>query len=516
MRRWSFLAAVLVAVAAAALTRPLVAGKAGEGTLELTIVDQQTRQPIACRVHLVNAAGVPRRPLKCPFWYDHFVCPGQVSLRVPRGNYTFLIERGGEYADATGYFTINDFADDRKTAELKRACDMASEGWWAADLRVRRVPRDIELLMQAEDLHLVVDLPPASEEPEAVKRFKPGSMEFEGQRYCQLLEPQDKTTGGRLAIDLGAGFDKDGEGGQAAAGENAAEKTSDAQPAASAQASDEDRGRWWYDVDNPAAPELPVWLALGQVDSLSLLGGELLHGKYEPNKKSVRKRADDSRAAAELAQQVYFQILECGLRLPPSAGSESGVSANPVGYDRMYAWVDKEDFNRDRWWRAVRLGRVTVTNGPLIRPTAGGRLPGHEFQLLAGQLELDVAMNLTTRDPITYLELIKNGRTAASIRLSDWAKTGHFPAVRFNEPGWMLVRVVTDVQQTYRAALSAPWYVAGTGGPRISRKAVHFFLDRLKPLAAATGSGDKATVSPAQLAAAERFWTELLAKANAD
>ena len=505
MRRRSFLAAVLALAAVGALVRPLLAGKAGEGTLDLTIVDQQTGKPIACRVHLVNAAGVPRKALKCPFWQDHFVCPGQVSLKVPRGNFTFVIERGPEYADATGYFTMNDFAEDRKTAELKRAVDMASEGWWAADLRVRRVARDVELLMQAEDLHLVVDVPPARDEPEAVKQFKPGLLQFDGQRYCQLLEPQNKTSGGRLAIDLGAGFDQDG-----------AAPTDAAQPQAGGENSTTQQpGRWWYDVDDPAAPDLPVWLAQGKADSLSLLGGQLVRGKNETGKKTARKHSDDGRAAAERAQQVYFHVLNCGLHLPPSAGSESGVAANPVGYDRMYAWVDKSDFTRDRWWRAFRMGRVTVTNGPLIRPLANGRLPGHDFRLLDGKLELDVAMNLTTRDPITYLELVKNGRTAASIRLSDWAKTGHFPPVRFDEPGWLLVRVVTDVPHTYRAALSAPWYVAGPGA-RISRKSVEYFLARLKARARAAEKDENPSVTQAELAAAQHFWTDLLAKANAD
>jgi hypothetical protein len=502
MRRWPLLAALLATLAVTALAvRTRAAGKAGEGTLELTIVDQQTRKPIACRIHLVNAAGVPRKALKAPFWHDHFVCPGQVSLKVPRGNYTFVIERGPEYADATGYFTINDFAEDRKTADLKRAVDMSSEGWWSGDLRVRRPARNVELLMQAEDLHLAVAIPLVQDEPDAVQKFKPGLLRFDEHRYCQLLAPQDASGRGRQAIELPIGvFD---------ATESGDTSGTSAEPV----------GQVWYDVDDPAAPELPVWLALGKVDSFCLLSGQLVRGKSATGKKPARKRGDDGHVAAELAQQVYFHILNCGLRVPPSASSNSGVAANPVGYNRMYAWVDKSDISYDRWWRAVRMGRVTVTNGPLIRPLANGRMPGHDFRLLEGELELDVAMNLTTRDPITYLELIKNGHTAHSIRLADWAKTGHFPAVLFKEPGWLLVRVVTDVQQTYRAALGAPWYVDGPGGPRISRKSVNYFLDRLHALAAHRTAGKAAPASdltPAQLAAAERFWTDLLAKANAD
>src|SRR5439155_9501505 len=55
---------------------------------------------------------------------------------------------------------------------------------------------------------------------------------------------------------------------------------------------------------------------------------------------------------------------DCGLRLPPSAGSASGVLPNPVGYDRVYVHLDGE-LSYERWWEALRAGRVFVSNGPL-------------------------------------------------------------------------------------------------------------------------------------------------------
>src|SRR3712207_9493398 len=33
-------------------------------------------------------------------------------------------------------------------------------------------------------------------------------------------------------------------------------------------------------------------------------------------------------------QEIYYHLLNAGLRLPPSAGSASGVLPNPVGYNR--------------------------------------------------------------------------------------------------------------------------------------------------------------------------------------
>ena len=54
-------------------------------------------------------------------------------------------------------------------------------------------------------------------------------------------------------------------------------------------------------------------------------------------------------------------MLNSGLRIPPSAGSASGVLPNPVGYNRLYVWVDKKDFSYEAWWEAFKMGRVDLT-----------------------------------------------------------------------------------------------------------------------------------------------------------
>jgi hypothetical protein len=43
-----------------------------------------------------------------PFWHDHFVCPGAVSLDLAAGEYTYECERGPEYTLRKGSFTVAD------------------------------------------------------------------------------------------------------------------------------------------------------------------------------------------------------------------------------------------------------------------------------------------------------------------------------------------------------------------------------------------------------------------------
>ncbi len=121
----------------------------------INVVDRDTGQPIAVRMHLKNAAGRPVKVPGAPSLGDHFVFFDKVELKLPNGGYTFVIERGLEYLDQTGHFQIDNFADDTKTVSMKRFVDMAKEGWYSGDFDVNRPEKDLMLLMQADDVHVV-------------------------------------------------------------------------------------------------------------------------------------------------------------------------------------------------------------------------------------------------------------------------------------------------------------------------------------------------------------------------
>src|SRR5204862_2673868 len=96
-----------------------------------------------------------------------------------------------------------------------------------------------------------------------------------------------------------------------------------------------------------------------------------------------KKQFPDPQGNGYWTQEIYYHILNCGLRLPPSAGSASGVLANPVGYNRVYVHLDG-DLTHAKWWEGLKAGRVFVSNGPLLRCRANGELPGHIFKAQAG------------------------------------------------------------------------------------------------------------------------------------
>jgi hypothetical protein len=220
------------------------------------------------------------------------------------------------------------------------------------------------------------------------------------------------------------------------------------------------------------------------------------------------------------SQDIYYHILNAGLRIPPTAGSASGVLPNPVGYNRVYAHVG-EDFSYDRWWEAVRAGRVVVTNGPLIRPIVEGQYPGHTFRGEAGEVrELAIGLTLTTQDKMRYLEVVKNGEVVVTQRLDEWIKkNGQLPPLEFDESGWFLVRVIADVDETFRFASTGPFYVEiGDEPERISRRSVEFFRDWIDERAAAIklDDADQQAEVMRHIDTARAFWQERLERANAE
>ncbi len=485
---------------------------AAEGQLEIRVVDKDTGQLVPCRMHLRTASGRPRLPpRRVPVWDDHFVIPGQITLKLPLGNYRFVMERGPEYSVITGEFTINKFSEDSKTVEMHRYVDMAAEGWWSGDLDVRRPAKDIELLLAAEDLHVLPLVTWWNGHSQWTPSTVPADplVSFAGSRIGHLLAGELSRPGGTVRLFQLAEIPRV---------EAQGEYPSLPQQLESLRR----KPGVWVHLTRPYWWDLPVLVALGQLDSI-----EVVHGQFGRTKMIAEERGGKPRDPERLVggrghalwcQEIYFHLLNCGLRIPPGAGSGSGVTPNPPGYNRMYVYLEG-DFSWEKWWEGFRAGRVVLTNGPLLRPKVRGKLPGHVFRAAAGQiLDFEIALTLSTRETMSYLEIIKDGRVEHEIRFDQYAAKGRLPAVRFDRSGWFTVRAVADRADTYRFALSAPFFVEIGGQPRISRRSAQFFLDWVAERAAQIQSDDPA--HEAQVLAyyrkARDFWQQVLAKANSE
>ena len=490
----------------------------GGGQLVLTVVDRDTHQPIACRMHLkrTNPSHPDRsRPFRVkgqPYWHDHFVFNGEITLKLPRGDYSFELEHGLEYVTRSGHFRIDAFANDTKEVDMKRFVDMSKQGWWSGDLDVQRSIRHIELLMEADDLHVATVETDSNRKGAVRTKLGKGDrvVRFDGNRYYSTnnaVYTWPGTTISLFNLTKPLSLPK-----------SKSENSSTLDTIGTAR---RQQGAW-VDITRATWQDLPLLVAHDQLDSIRIANEQWCRDRVLRDPATARPRDKklfpDAQGAAEWPQSVYFRLLDCGLRIPPSAGSGTGDSPNPIGYNRMYVHLDGP-MDWKQWFSAFHAGRVTITNGPLLQSSVFGQLPGHVFALAGGEkTEFEIGLTLSTREPISYLEIIKNGQLFRAVRLEEYAQSGRLPLVEFDGSGWFLVRAVTDVPGNYRFAMTAPYYVESNYQRRISRKAVQFFVDWVDQRTRQMEGVEDPESRKALLAAyqkADKFWRDLLSRANA-
>lgn len=273
----------------------------------------------------------------------------------------------------------------------------------------------------------------------------------------------------------------------------------------------ERKGFKWVAVDHW---DLPLLVAEGSVDAVKVLTTASSAKSQSEGLAAFpmdRKVFVGPQGLGRWREAIYFHLLNADVRMPVLAGSGAGRTGEPLGSSCVYAFAPTKP-TESEWWDAALAGRTVVTNGPLLRPSANGQPPGYVFSIEKGdELEVAIGLNLATRTPVEYLEIIQNGEVLSATPLAAWAKNkGKLPVLSFKESGWFTVRAVTTEQKRYQLALAAPWYVEVDFKPFISKRSVQFFLDWLAyRRKESPGDADR-------LDRAEVFWRERLSQANAD
>jgi hypothetical protein len=408
-----------------------------DGELVVALVDGETEKPIAGRMHLKNSRGRPvrMRVKGLNQFGDHLYIDGSITLGLRAGQYTFDLESGPEYRTQVGNFELERHADDTERVEMSPFADLAKEGWYAGDLDVERRAVDLPLAMKAEALAYAAN-----------RDEKSGNVAVDGLMIFGLQEKLD--TEGKTSLEV-----------LRAAKQAAAHVV----------------------ARTPFEWDLPVWLASGQLDAISIIHQHSLRDAVVDNEGDGRPRDTTffpgRTGNGRWSEAIYFHLLNCGLRVPPAAGSGTGTNENPLGINRVYANCG-DQYSPERWWEALEAGDVFVTNGPLLRPVVEGQPPGYVFRLMGSEpLDLEIGLNLATRVPVDYLQIIKDGKVEHEVRLDKFAKLGgKLPSVAFDDSGWFAVRAVTANARNYQFALSGPYYVERRGQPRVRRASVEFFL----------------------------------------
>ena len=472
---------------------------AAGGSLTVSVREEADDQPVITRVVIQRSEDPNRRVVvrrTVPAGIG-FVLDRSAVLSLNDGQYRFRMIRGPEYRIISGNFALERTSLDDHAVALPRMVNMLQEGWTSGDCCVPASPYSLPLRMASEDLHLAAVLGHMDAKPIA------------GRSDDEPLGNEPSWIDERAIHESGLVFYRFGDSPHNEPEEPKPEEPKPEEPkpeepkplVASSGSSalpverlvkegsaDEVR----IAIENPFAWPLPVWLASGQIDGFFLLGDWLRLDRHIVSISDGRGpqgvTTGGNKAIGRWAEQIYWNLLEAGFRIPPLAGAGDQGRDTPVGYNRLYVGESSRDYadgklearpveSQQHWWAAAWRGQSVATNGPLLRPRLGGEIPGHVFEATAGEvLQLQPELQLAVRDPVEYLEVIHNGKVHYSARLDEFAKAGGLiPPVMAKESGWVTIRVVTLYEEHFRAAMSAPWYIEFDGKPRVTTKAVDFF-----------------------------------------
>ena len=470
---------------------------------------------LACRVHLRDAKGKSPQTKKYPFWYDHFVCNGSATIEIPPGEYRYLLERGPEYRRVGGHLILAAGEQRQIVRTLTRAIQLREFGWYSADLHIHRPPEQIKLLMRSSDLDIgpVITWWNKTNRLGADRVVDPVWVPFDKHRYYSITAGEDERNGGALmyygmpqSIDI-------------TTAESESPSPLDFVRIAKQQTPDV-----WIDIEKPFWWDVPIWLASEQVHSIGLANNHMCWGRMFEDEAWGKPR-DALRLPAPLGnghwtQEIYYHILNSGIRIPPSAGSASGVLPSPVGYNRVYVFV-AQPFEPDAWWNGLRAGRCFVTNGPLLNCRANGQLPGSELSSDEATMNVELDIDLTTQDYVPAVEVVCNGKIIHTVPLERAERQTIQTHFECPSTGWFLVRAITDHPDTFRFASTGPFYVQHPDQPRyISRASAKFFADwvaeRTARVTAALDDGELRDQVLVHHGRAREFWQNKLTAATAD
>ena len=168
--------------------------------------------------------------------------------------------------------------------------------------------------------------------------------------------------------------------------------------------------------------------------------------------------------------EAWYRLLNLGIPIAPSAGSDTMHNfyrTMAIGATRIYAKPDGA-MNLPNYLEAVRRGRSFVTNGPLIKFSAGGAEAGGIIRATANQ-QIDWKLEAVSSAPVEKVEILVNGKVVWSGQGLGEAGRKTF-AGKINAPtgGWIAARIYggairPPMSDSYPFAHTAPIWFGRTG-----------------------------------------------------
>jgi hypothetical protein len=507
-----------------------------KGRLIGSVLDADTRQPIAARIYVQDDQGnwlfvrsASDRGTAWPYSEQWVPMPQSIerhttvsahpfTIDLKPGEYQILIERGKEYLPLEERIVVplpEPVAGDpskgrkiEKTFLLKRWSKVAELGWYSGETHVHRRITELPNVMQAEELNVAFPVTYWTTSSDQVPNLEPSELRSQGPSPFgpredrgyepiwvadhQVILPRNTeyeifSIGGRRHT-LGALFILN----------HRTPFTQTAPPVGPIVQQARAEGGL-LDLDKHNWPWSLMLVPVAEVDLFELSNNSVWRtnfGFQQAGHALPPWRDFEQESPGRLTEwgwlqfgfEMYYALLNCGFRISPSAGTASGVHPVPLGYSRVYVQTG-DGFQLDAWLDGLKSGRSFVTTGPMLMARLNDQLSGHIFRFdKAADAPLIWSAEILSPDPISSVELIVNGEVEESItpELSQnaqaawkWSGTGTFRADR---SGWAAIRAWSDQPDgRKRFAHTGPWYFEVDRQPvRPPRIQIDYLLEQLE------------------------------------
>lgn len=465
------------------------------GLLEGRLVESEGGAPTIGRIRATDAEGRHRPPLEAE--YGLILRPrraptrwsyasGSFRLRAPAGKIRISIRRGLEYLPIDEEMQLEAGRTLRRTFALKRWANMEREGWHSGDTHIHMLdPPSALFEMQAENLrvgnvlvlehmgkiyskeHFRGELDPISDARHLVYY----NQEYRNQTLGHvsllnlktLVEPI--STGGLAVPETTVyrysylrpsrkGFPRRGRDGWP-----------DALVLDAMRETHRQGGLVNWAHLRPAQLEFPIDMVFGEIDTADIL----THTRLPQTLK------------------LWYSLLNCGFRLPSTAGTDRIGPEEPVGHQRVYVKLEGP-LTYPAWMEGLRQGRSFVTNGPMVSLSVDGRGPGDTLTLGKRKV-LAIEARAHSLRPFERLEIVVNGKVAASVPARDQGRRAElsldYPA---DQSLWIAARCMggspeeTSIWTHPLFAHANPVYIDYAGRNLAEPESACYLLDFLKPL----------------------------------
>jgi len=466
-------------------------------TLRGEVVDADTGKPIPCRISIRGADGtfyfaksaVPEGSAveyrkqssnKASFENHVTLSAHPFTVELPPGKVTLTVQRGKEYLPETRTVDVAE-AESKVEFKLKRWINMAERGWYSGETHVHRMPDQLPNVMLAEDLNVALPLTSwvteAYTSPKSANKagaaiqndarvvevdpthvFYPRNTEYEIFRVGKKTH----TLGALFFLNHKTLFE-----------EGLPPVRPIVQKARAEGALLElDKHNWPWSM--MLAPVFNV--DLYELANNHMWETEFAFRDFGSPAPDWMRIDEDAKGMTEKGWidytfQNYYMLLNCGLRMRPTAGCASGVHPVPLGFGRVYVQIDGP-FTYDKWMKGLNEGRSFVTTGPMLF-----------VKFDQGK----VSFQVESAQPLLGTELFVNGEKWMGFAAKNEKKNGVITNVGeqlldITESSWFVVRCYEDRPDgRTRWAHSAPIYVDVPGKPLRPRKSeVRWLMRRIE------------------------------------